>query len=219
MKSHSSSIMRLTLITLALTLVLGCQFLSPAAQPSPTPEAPPAATTETPPTATVETPPTVELTPEAPTPTPPDFPTVQPRAKSVFAPYNPQPVDVTPALEQPAIAPDLSNVYNPFAFGDQLKRLGEDGLVVSPGDVKEFYTLYERARYDNQPIFVTSDSLLHVYHLLFDKVAAHCRVAILHPPPARPECRHAGQSRRAVPGLRGTPWEDAALRTVAFHRR
>ena len=156
------------------------QFLSPAAQPSPTPEAPPAATTETPPTATVETPPTVELTPEAPTPTPPDFPTVQPRAKSVFAPYNPQPVDVTPALDQPAIAPDLSNVHIAMPLSaDQLARLARDGVAASPGlQEKEFFTLYEKARYANVPIFITSDSLLHVYHLMFDKTLRTAEVEI-----------------------------------------
>ncbi len=88
----------------------------------------------------------------------------------VFASYKQRAIQPAVPFEQPAIASDLSNVYNPFVLSeDQLKRLGEDDLVVSPGVDKEFFTVYEQARYDNVPIFVTSDSLLHVYHLLFDK--------------------------------------------------
>ncbi len=45
--------------------------------------------------------------------------------------------------------------------------------------------LYEEARYRNVPIFVTSDSLLHTYHLLFDKVLRLARGRVLHPAAAR----------------------------------
>jgi len=75
-----------------------------------------------------------------------------------------------PAIYHQAIAPDLSNVRVPFVLSQsQLERLAQDGFVVSPGTEKEFFTLYEKARYANVPIFVSSDSLLHIYHLLFDK--------------------------------------------------
>jgi hypothetical protein len=76
-----------------------------------------------------------------------------------------------PAIVHDPVAADLSNVVVPFVLSEaQRARLAQDGLVVSPGMEKEFFTVYEKARYANLPIFVTSDSLLHVYHLLFDKV-------------------------------------------------
>jgi hypothetical protein len=41
----------------------------------------------------------------------------------------------------------------PFALSsDQLIRLGQNGVVISPGIEKEFFTVYEKARYDNVPI-------------------------------------------------------------------
>lgn len=87
---------------------------------------------------------------------------------SEFAPYRLEPVTITPSIEHEPIAPDLSNVHVPMTLSvAQRERLAADGFVVSPGmQEKEFFTLYEKARYDNIPVFITSDSLLHVYHLL-----------------------------------------------------
>ncbi len=87
-----------------------------------------------------------------------------------FASYKEPPVQGQPQVAQAPIAPDLSNVSIPFVLTDpQQKRLATNGFVVSPGMDKEFFTLYEQGRYNYQPLFVTSDSLLHVYHLMFDK--------------------------------------------------
>ncbi len=218
MKTHSGHIKRFALLALMFVLTIGCQTLFPTTAPSPATEPPPVATTETPPTATVETPPTAEVTSEAPTPTPPDLPAVQPRAKSVFAPYNPQPVNVVPALDQPAIAPDLSNVHVAMPLSaDQLARLARDGVAASPGlQEKEFFTVYEKARYANVPIFITSDSLLHVYHLMFDKTLRTAEVEYFHPLLQSLNRALIETADAQYQQLRGTPWEDAALRTVAF---
>ncbi len=92
-------------------------------------------------------------------------------AVPVFASYKEPETSKQAALQPYTVAPDLSNVVNPFILSKaQVERLGKDGFVVSPGNEKEFFTVYEKARYANVPIFVTSDSLLHAYHLLFDKV-------------------------------------------------
>lgn len=88
--------------------------------------------------------------------------------------------------------------------------------MVSPGNEKEFFTVYEQARYANVPIFVTSDSLLHVYHLLFDKTlrTAESRyfVGLLRELNAAVLARADAQYQE----LRGTSWEDAALHSVAY---
>ena len=92
-------------------------------------------------------------------------------ALPLFAPYYEPIVSVAPAVAHEPIAADLSNVRVLFLLSDGLRqRLAQNSFVVAPGSEKEFFTVYEKARYDNQPVFVTSDSLLHVYHLLFDKV-------------------------------------------------
>jgi hypothetical protein len=87
-----------------------------------------------------------------------------------FAAYKEPPVQGRPQVVQASIAPDLSNVNIPFVLTEpQQKQLVANGFVVSPGTDKEFFTLYEQGRYNYQPLFVTTDSLLHVYHLMFDK--------------------------------------------------
>ncbi len=76
-----------------------------------------------------------------------------------------------------------------------MERLGKDGFVVNPGNEKEFFSLYEKARYDNVPIFVTSDSLLHSYHLLFDKVLRAAEAEHFIPGVKGVEPGHAGKNR------------------------
>jgi hypothetical protein len=115
------------------------------------------------------------------------------------------------------VAPDLSNVRVSFVLSEaQRERLARDGFVISPGSEKEFFTVYEKARYANVPIFVTSDSLLHVYHLLFDKVLRTAEVGYF-----IPLLRDLNQAlltrvQDEYQVLQGTGWEEAARRTVAF---
>lgn len=201
MRPGNTKLSRLVLMALALTLIAaGCQ-------PSPTTEAP---TTAAPTVASPTTPPpTSEKSPT---------PVVPPRAKSLFAPYAPQPVSSSPSLVQPAIAPDLSNVYVPTVLSaEQRARLARDGVVGSPGaQEKEFFTLYEKARYANVPIFITSDSLLHVYHLMFDKTLRTAETEYFYPLLKTLNRALITEVDAQYQQLRGGPWEDAALRTVAF---
>lgn len=164
------------------------------------------------------TPPSTSQVEAQPAPTPtsqaPEFPQSE---LPVFAKYS-QPA-VNPSLTAPRETPaaDLSNVRIPFALSaEQLERLAKNGFVVSPGSDKEFFTLYEQARYDNEPIFITSDSVLHIYHLLFDKVLRTAEVE--HFIPLLKELNQSllAQVDAQYKALKGTPWEEAARRTTAF---
>ncbi len=138
--------------------------------------------------------------------------------QSVFALYNPQPATISPSLEQPAIAPDLSNVHKPMPLSEtQRARLATTGLVASPGlQEKEFFTLYQKARYDNVPIFITSDSLLHTYHLLFSKVLRTAEAEHFHPLLKALNSALVVELDNAYTQLKGSSWEEAALHAVAF---
>jgi hypothetical protein len=58
-----------------------------------------------------------------------------------------------------------------FQFNsDQESLLVENGFVVVPTQHREFFGLYQGTHWQDRPLFVTTDSVLHVYHLLFDKV-------------------------------------------------
>jgi hypothetical protein len=55
----------------------------------------------------------------------------------------------------------------------QRSLLAQNGFVVTspvPGQFREFYQIYENGRYMEMPIFITTDSVYHVYHLLFNKM-------------------------------------------------
>jgi len=94
-----------------------------------------------------------------------------------FGTYIPQPSQILPAAESYSVAPDLSNVVNAGDFSfDAAERglLARNHFFVTPkrsGDhsgYKEMYDLYNEAREQNIPIFVTTDALLHSFHLIFD---------------------------------------------------
>ena len=135
----------------------------------------------------------------------------------IFAEYSLPSTSVVPAVRHEPIAADLGNVRVPFLLSEGLSsRLGENGFVVAPGAEKEFFTVYEKARYDNQPVFVTSDSLLHVYHLLFDKVLRTAEVEHFIPLLRDLNAAMLAQTDTQYQELKGGPWEEAAQRTVAF---
>jgi hypothetical protein len=138
----------------------------------------------------------------------------------VFARFEEAPVDTSVPVPQEPIAPDLSNVRIPFALSAaQLDRLARDGFVVSPGEEKEFFTVYEKARYANVPLFVTSDSLLHIYHLLFDKVLRTAETEHLVPllrDLNRGLLARAEEVYDLISQTGDVEWINAARRTVAF---
>ncbi|RPJ38241.1 MAG: DUF3160 domain-containing protein, partial [Chloroflexi bacterium] len=68
----------------------------------------------------------------------------------------------------------------------------------------------------NVPIFVSSDSLLHSYHLLFDKVLRTAETEHFIPLLAEMNKALLAQADAQYQQLIGTAWEDAALRSVAF---
>lgn len=215
----SKIVVRFLLLLVLLGLV-ACK----TAQPTPTPlatSAPAEPTATVPP---VRTPTIVIPTAEPPASDTPIPLTATPAAppevvseKPVFAVYPQTEVNVNPAVFHDPIAADLSNVVVPFALSEaQRARLAQDGLVVSPGVEKEFFTVYEQARYDNLPIFVTSDSLLHIYHLLFDKTLRSAERQAFIPLLLQLNEAMLAETATQYESLRGTAWEDAALRTVAF---
>ena len=134
-----------------------------------------------------------------------------------FAVFKETAVDTAPAMFHDPIAPDLSNVIVPFPLSaDQLNRLAANGVVVSPGTEKEFFSVYEQARYANVPIFVTSDTLLHSYHLIFDKVLRTAERQSFIPLLSDLNAAILAEIDAQYQALIGSEWEDAALRSVAF---
>ena len=56
---------------------------------------------------------------------------------------------------------------------EQRQLLSQNGFVVAApsGKYQEFYQVYESVRYEyDVPVFATTDSVFHIYHLIFDKL-------------------------------------------------
>jgi hypothetical protein len=148
-------------LLLLITLLFAClpQRPSPVEEPTATPESVSPKSVPT----------------EAPTSAPP--PTAVPLAQAIaetvsgrFAAYEPYPVEVEPSVQPYAV--DLNSVANPdvlLALSDRQRTLLEqNGFVVVPHGAQQIYQIYQAAKDQSQPIFVTTDALLHTYHILYD---------------------------------------------------
>ncbi len=90
-----------------------------------------------------------------------------------FGTYHPYLVDVTPQVAQYTVAPDFSNVVNfdQFEFSEaDLDILRENGFVVKPSPFYQIHHNYNYCYDYNIPVFVTTDAVLHTYHILYDYI-------------------------------------------------
>lgn len=102
-----------------------------------------------------------------PTPTPV---ATQP-TNNAFGGFDPGTIDTSGTLAAYNVAPDFTNVVISAALDKEHRDyLVKNAFFVSPRDELEFFSIYQTAQRQNQPILVTTDSLLHSFHLMFDKV-------------------------------------------------
>ena len=87
-----------------------------------------------------------------------------------FVDYAPYEVKVQPSL--PGYEVDLGRVANLDilqALNDEQRALVEkNGFVVVPSRAPQLYDIYKEAKERGYPIFVTTDAVLHTYHILYD---------------------------------------------------
>ncbi len=179
-----------TIILLALvaTLTFGCTPV-PTLTPAPTPG----------PTATPAPPQPVEVRPGG------------------FAAYVPVPVDVVPAA--PAYTPDLGTVANPDLVARlndaQKAALEANGFVVVPQGYEQIYAIYQQADEASIPAFVTTDAVLHSFHILYDYAL---RLAEIEHFIADLETLNAAMLKAAEADYAATsgPVQEAARQNLAF---
>lgn len=137
-----------------------------------------------------------------------------------FADYKEVPVDYKPAVNDYQIAGDLSNIINKdmFDLSEVAKELLiKNGFVVVPNDYnREFFMLYEMSRYQPVPLFVTTDSLLHNYHLFFNHLLKSLEEEKFSPELIKLSRAMQSASIKQYEILKGTSWENAAKRNVGF---
>lgn len=145
----------------------------------------------------------------------------EPSQGEVFAEYKPVSVAFDPAVPAYSVKADFSNVTNWSNF-KSLPKTAQDLLVknafvvLAQEQALEFYPIYEANRYDGIPNFVTTDSMLHNYHLLFnhalEKIEQEKFVPILNVL----NQNMLAESIKQYELLKGTAWENSAKRNVGF---
>jgi hypothetical protein len=92
--------------------------------------------------------------------------------------YEPENVSIEPSVTPYSLPLDLNSVVNfsgiNSSFGlteRQIDALKRNGFVVVPwGSYDDVVDLYKELKMENIPVFVTSDTLLHLYHVQFDEI-------------------------------------------------
>jgi hypothetical protein len=138
---------------------------------------------------------------------------------SQFATYEEVPVKVTPKIPAYSVNGDLSNVSNAgdFVLSTEAKNLLiKNAFVVQPGYNNEFFPLYESNRYSYTPSFITTDSILHNYHLMFDFLLKQLEEQKLATELKQLNASMLAESLKQYDSLKGTDWENAAKRNVGF---
>lgn len=146
---------------------------------------------------------------------------------AAFASYQEIPVNLQPQVPPYRVADDLSNITNKswFQFSpDAEQLLKQNSFVVVTGHSlypqggkwNEFFQLYENNTYTPIPSFITTDAMLHNYHLFFDHLLKTVEQAHLAPELKQLTAAMLQASQTQYNSLKGTTWENAAKRNLAF---
>lgn len=82
------------------------------------------------------------------------------------------PINISANIPDIKIQSSLSNIENIAQFGnlnaEQRAMIEENGFVVNPTDEEQLFYIYESNTYNKIPNFVTTDSVLQLYHIFYD---------------------------------------------------
>ena len=115
--------------------------------------------------------------------------------------------------------PDLSEVSNLEIFSlsrSDKEALVENQFMVRPATFEEFFPLYRSNKTNNIPSFITTDSILHSYHLLFDSLLKQLEERELATGLQSLNQQMLNSSLAQYEALQGTAWEAEAKRNIAF---
>jgi hypothetical protein len=223
---------RLVYAFLACTMILsvlvsGCASPAPEATPAPpSPTAAPLPSATSAPTTVAEPTDTPESTVE-PTAIPteeggPHFGLLGsplPVSSKGFASYEPVLVSLPATNAGYSLPVDLGSVLvdQSFSFSEaQQQLLSANGFVVKPSEYKEFFHLYEEARYAEVPVFITTDSVYHTYHLFFDQILRTLEDKRFYADLQKLTAGMLWATEGQYEALKGTFLEGAALRNLAY---
>jgi len=100
--------------------------------------------------------------------------TIAEDVETAFGTYHPIPVNFNPQVPNFTVEPDFSNVVNFSQFEGMLSSVDsalllKNHFTVKKSQYQQLYDIYNSCTWGiGTPLFVTSDAVLHIYHVLFD---------------------------------------------------
>jgi hypothetical protein len=137
-----------------------------------------------------------------------------------FAEYKEVATSFKPQVKMAKVSEDLSNLENAknfeWVFKDNKRKILDNGFVVIKGGYGEFFPLYEENRYAFTPNFITTDSVVHSYHLIFNALLEKMEKAKLAQVLKEVTVAMLENATADYEKLKGTVWENAAKRNMAY---
>jgi len=136
-----------------------------------------------------------------------------------FGLYHPYQVSITPSVPSYSVAPDFSNVANfsKFHFSPEAQaKLRDNGFVVEPTHFKQAYDVYNFLQSENIPLFVTTDAMLHTFHILFDYALRVMEAECFYPDIQTLTESLLGQIQNFYQGISDDSLKRTALLDIAF---
>ncbi|MDR0820839.1 MAG: DUF3160 domain-containing protein [Oscillospiraceae bacterium] len=154
--------------------------------------------------------------------------------KDLYLAYDAYESNVKPNVPASEVQPNIANIVNrnQYIYGtdevgdyyfasdltpDVMALIVKNGFAVD-GDWQshEYFSVYESNRYNYVPSFITVDSAVHSFHLMYDYVLKDVEQNNLNASLKRLSTQMTDDSYAQLEKLKGTEFENAALRNVAF---
>ena len=130
------------------------------------------------------------------------------------------PLSITPNAPQYTLNADLSNIENldQFANLTQAQRdlIAKNGFVVSPTDSEQLFYVYEDNTYKKIPGFVTTDSVLQLYHIFYDYSLRNLETEFLYDDLIRLNSSMIGQLSADYQVVQNEEVKDAVLKMLGY---
>lgn len=121
------------------------------------------------------------------------------------------------------VSPQLREVVNLRAFNKAVplspaerQMIAQNLFVSSPTDAKQLFHIYEDNDYKDIPSFVTTDAVLHLYHIFYDFTLRSVEEQALMPVLRRLTEGMLAESVKTWKEMSDPQWKSAALRNVAY---
>ncbi len=121
-----------------------------------------------------------------------------------------------PAYTVSADGSDIINWNRAYLSDEAKSALLGNLFVVTDGHNREFFEIYEQNRYNQQPNFVTVDSMMHTYHLYFSYLMKTTEREHLAAKLTELAKTMLENTQAQCYTLNGTDWSKAAQRNLAF---